>query len=154
MSQRCKATNVYITYPFNLSTKEIHKWQTALVYCCLCTLYDFLYTLLFQQIKRCPKALKMLWNLQNQIFRPNVIWLVSYKSGYSLCPTHQDYENGKIKRKLSTKVGFFACANCLLAILDNYIPTGLRKCDESPSEIMETNGATSEYPATHLHVIE
>ena len=56
---------------------------------------------------------------------------------YSLCPTQQDYENGKIKRKLSIKVSF-ACANCLLAILVNYIPTRLMKCDESPDEIMET----------------
>ena len=57
------------------------------------------------------------------------------KKFYSLSPTH--HEN-KVKRKLLNKVSFFACANCLLAILVNYIPTGLLKYNESPSEIIET----------------
>ena len=57
---------------------------------------------------------------------------------YSPCPTQQDYKNGKIKRNFSTKVSCFACANCLLVILVNNMPTVLMKCDESPDEIMET----------------
>ena len=100
-------------------------------------LYDFSDTLLFKQIKRYPIALKMLWKLQHQIFRPNMIWLVSYKSGYSLFPTYQENKNkSEIKRKLSANVRCFTCANYLLAIQDNNVPTGLLKYDESPSEII------------------
>lgn len=69
-------------------------------------------------------------------FRPNMILLVPYKSGCSLFPTYQENKNGKIKRKPSAKVRCFACANCLLAIQDNNVPTGLLKYDESSSEII------------------
>ena len=65
-----------------------------------------------------------------------MILLVSYKSGCSLFPTYQENKNGKIKRKPSAKVRCFACANCLLAIQDSNVPTGLLKYNESSSEII------------------